>query len=257
MTAAATASSTVEAASATSHVAMEATTAAHVAARAAVTAAKIGACCGRIGESAVLPAKIALARLGITSWGLLREAVRRIVVGSVVRAGSVVNRALLEVVVGAIRVGKGMAFIADYAMVAIRKTVLLIGNDAMAAVVRKSMLTVIRESVIAVVCKSTIAEITATEICRPVEVVFRTIGKAGPARASVKATDWTVVDIAETATATKVVVAPVVAEVTVVPISAIKTGAKVPEAIIDAAIIANGGAPVTGVPEVAATTPTQ
>src|SRR6185437_8453854 len=79
-------------------------------------------------------------------------------------------------------------------------------------------------------------------------------GKAGASGSSVESTHWTVIDVSKVA-ATEVVVAAVVPEVAMAPVSATEAGAEVSEAIVDAAVVADGRSPVSGVPEVAAVTP--
>ena len=66
---------------------------------------------------------------------------------------------------------------------------------------------------------------------------------------SVEAIVRTVVDVA-TAPA-DVIVSTVVPEVATAPVSAVEAGAEVAEAVVNAAVVADGRAPVTGVPEVA------
>ena len=54
----------------------------------------------------------------------------------------------------------------------------------------------------------------------------------------------------------EVAIGAVVPETAAIPITAIETGAEVAEAVIDAAVVANCGSPVAGMPEIGAITPT-
>ncbi len=71
---------------------------------------------------------------------------------------------------------------------------------------------------------------------------------AGPARVSVIGA---VVEVATMPPAADVAVGAVVIEAAAAPVSAIEADAEVAEAVVDASVIADVGAPITGVPEVA------
>ena len=76
---------------------------------------------------------------------------------------------------------------------------------------------------------------------------------AGAAGASIEVSGiGAVIDVAATPAGMEVVVAAVVPEVSAAPVSAVEAYAEVAEAIVDAAVVADGGTPVAGVPEVAA-----
>ena len=100
----------------------------------------------------------------------------------------------------------------------------------------------VRDSMIAAYERSTVAAVEASACI------------ANSARTSVETVVRMVVDVA--AAPADVVVAAVVPKMAAAPISAVEAGAEVAEAVVDAAVVADGRAPVSGVPEVAAGTVT-
>jgi hypothetical protein len=70
--------------------------------------------------------------------------------------------------------------------------------------------------------------------------------------ATVEAANRGVVDIVESAAPADVVVGTVVPVMSTTPVAAVEASSEVAEAVVNAAIVADGWAPITGVPEVAA-----
>jgi hypothetical protein len=85
-------------------------------------------------------------------------------------------------------------------------------------------------------------------------VVASVIGPARSAGATVVVAGvWAVIDVAAILpSGTEVVIAAVVVVVAASPVSAVEAYAEVAEAVVDATVVADGGSPVAGVPEVAA-----
>src|SRR6202040_2305407 len=76
--------------------------------------------------------------------------------------------------------------------------------------------------------------------------------KAGPPGASEVAVIRTVVDVVKAmAAAAEVAVGAVVPEAAAAPVSTVEADAEVAEAVVDAAVVADVGSPIAGVPEVA------
>ena len=156
----------------------------------------------------------------------------------------------VSVIEGRIPIAKGASL----------RTSVVVGTDLAVRVVRHATVVVVEAAgTAAVEAVSVTASVTGSVEAVPVDAGAVVAGEAGvrsnetgAAGVSVYARYGVVIEVAVAiVTGTVVAVGGVVVEVAAPPVSAVEAYAEVAPAVVDAAVVANGGSPVAGVPVVA------